>query len=212
MNINELIKSRLQEIPSNVQQVNPKNGFSIPKLNLPAFGGSLTGTTSLNKTPSALELSLQKIRDAGSGKSSSGNSIQITSNNEQMTKKFEELVINPETKSIDLTTALNAEDAVKPSPSRKSLKSKEVPAAIVEKNPPMVIEFCDPNVSRFRFNKFCCEPSTFGKITCIRYRRYSPKRINIDHSFHPKHSISRFTFTTKSPDDIVISKNSKIKP
>lgn len=204
MNINDLIKSRLQEIPSNVQPTNSvhsKNGFSIPKLNLPVFGAANSSASSLNQLPSSLELSLQKIKDAGS--------VRTNGVDQLITEKLEELVISPETK-IDLTSALNKIDAVKPSRRSHKAKDKKVPEVdLVEKS--MVIEFCEPDISKFRYGQFCGEPSPFGKITCIRYRRYSAKRIIIDHSFHPKHSITRFNFNTKSPDDIIISKNSKIK-
>lgn len=205
MNINDLIKSRLQEIPSNVQTVNAlpsKNGFSIPKLNLPVFGGM--GSSPVNNHPLSLELSLQKIRNAGFEKSDGEDKL--------ITEKLEELVLCPETKSIDLSSAINKADAVKPTQNRKSHKSKDNDTPIMHSNPSLVIEFCESDISNFRYGQFCCEePSSFGKITCIRYRRYSAKRITIDHGFHPKHTITRFNFNTKSPDDIVISKNSKNK-
>lgn len=207
MDINDLIKSRLQELPSNVLPTNSlnKNGFSIPKLNLPAFGPA---SSTLNKEiPSSLELSLQKIKDAASVKGSC-NAVD-----QQITEKLQDLVINPDTKSIDLTSALNAKDAVKPS-CRRSHKPKDKEEEDPDLEPiekSIVIEFCEPDISKFRYGHFCCEPSTFGKFTCIRFRRYSAKKTTIDHGFHPKHSISRFNFSTKSPDDIVSSKNSKIK-
>lgn len=199
MDINDLIKSRLQEIPSNIQPLNSlqsKNGFAIPKLNLPIFGSSNTPPSS------SLEISLQKIKDAGSGKSNGIDQV--------ITEKLEELVLSPETKSIDLTAALNTIDAVKPSPRRRT-KDVVPDLDVYEKSPSLVVEFCEPDISKFKYEQYCCAPSTFGKITCIRYRRYSTKRITVDHSFHPKHTINKFNFKTKSPDDIVISKNSKIK-
>ncbi|KAL5279695.1 hypothetical protein ACFFRR_003975 [Megaselia abdita] len=203
MNINDLIKSRLQEIPSNVQPLNSlpsKNGFSIPKLNLPVFGGTIASPPS-----TSLELSLQKIRDAGAVKS---NGVE-----QAITEKLGELVISPDIKSIDLTSAINSkEDAIKPIQKRTNKdKGPEQDPLETENISSFPIEFCEPDISKFRYGLFCREPSTFGKIICVRFRRYSAKRIKIDHGFHPKHSISRFNFNTKSPDDIVISKNSKIK-
>lgn len=206
MDINDLIKSRLQELPSNVEPINSlnsKNGFSIPKLNLPVFGGIATLTLNKDK-PSSLELSLQKIKDAAAVKGAPNTVDQ------QITEKLQGLVINPDTKSIDLTSALNARDAVKPS-CRRNHKPKDEDPDLDPFEKSIVIEFCEPDISKFRYGQFCCEPSSFGKFTCIRYRRYSAKRITIDHGFHPKHCIARFNFTTKSPDDIVSSKNSKIK-
>ena len=206
-NINDLIKSRLQEINSNVPNTNSlpsKNGFAIPKLNFPPSGSITSPNTS------SLDF-LKKIRDAG-GKGRTPEDIDTITHSQDVlatTKKLEDLSI----KQIDLTQALNNIDAEKPA-HRRPLKPKDDIVAVTSNDlsrAPLILEFCEINLANFRYSQFISEPSGFGMLTCKKFRKQRTKRITIDHRFYPKHTITRFTFNTKSPDDVVISKNSKFK-
>lgn len=121
---------------------------------------------------------------------------------------------------IDLTTALNQSTSL-PLPLSSTIITNPIDFHIpfidcdLEEqtlNLPVQDVHCVADVSGFVHKRYISEPSRFGKITCLKFRR-TKVSTKVDHSFAKRHKIARFHFDTKSPDDIVLAslrRNSRV--